>query len=816
MNRKIIILFVLSMLILGCISLEDLFGGNQYEIFSNLPSENAKAVGYFKLTGDGVSEIHELAGSLFTGGTIKKIKEGEVAFVVSNDSFGIVAYVKTNMSIEEAITQLNSTLSSYLYSFGGYYAKTTDTGFNSEAKEIAGKNVTVLYLKSDKEKKMPICLWKEGDTLKGLVNYGYASYDGVRSANIAGADSPLVGYALKSLSLALPSNQNNTEKFGDTCDVVLENKYATDKVKELLGESEQIKSSIPVSGKFFGEVKISANLESLSASSSNGSAYMTAFGDDNADNFVIVSKGSGNEYNMCYSYSSSDKSEVISKDGKQACLKEGGGSFLTMNLKYFTLERKVGEYSLMLISYIKDNRDVVKGEAENIVFSINLLGEEQNWTDKMSFNVRVYERPAGSLKEQPVAEAKVEVYNSSYGYGGYNEAVKTAYTDDKGVAKFENLEIGSYDVVVSKIGYRQQTTYVYAGRTNVSVMLNQIGSLKVTVKESADYEYGNPIPEAKVELYNKTITGTTGRPIEDSYPSYYGYELVKTLYTNSNGVADFGKIEIKEGKVKASKDGYRSGENYVYSSSYYDTGITVYLTKIEPLIVKVYDARNRTTSISGAIVKLYNRTPSYTYEMVKTLETNSNGVANFSMIDVEYGKIEVSKVGYFSSTQTLDYTSSGNVTAYLQVNSTGQSYNGTFYPATRVYGNGCVNPSKYEAPPEWALGIPDGAGACFWESSVLSATFDRLLNVSEFHLTVQANGGSVNKPLQILVSSSDDCFNGYGGGEGYKTYAVFTPDVVNEYKTYIVANGTANVRCVAIADLTRDGYGSYIDAIGVK
>jgi hypothetical protein len=88
------------------------------------------------------------------------------------------------------------------------------------------------------------------------------------------------------------------------------------------------------------------------------------------------------------------------------------------------------------------------------------------------------------------------------------------------------------------------------------------------VKESSGYRYGygTPISEAKVELYNGSAYG---------YEYGYGYTLLKTKYTDVNGVADFGKVNIESGKVKVSKEGYEDGVQYVSS---YNRNVTVYLT----------------------------------------------------------------------------------------------------------------------------------------------------------------------------------------------------------------------------------------------
>jgi hypothetical protein len=805
--------------------LEDLFGRDEYEIFSNLPTENAKAIAYLKFTEDGVKEFQEVFGTLLTGGSLKKTKGGEAGFVLYNDSFGIISYTETDMSIEESIEELNSSLKSLYgwlpYSYGSSM-RNEEFGFKVEIRKIGEREITVIYFKSDVSKQTPICIWREGGVTKTLITFGYPTYGIVepyagsleQPAN-NGAESPLIGYALKTLS-EMPPKQYD-KKFEGTCDVVLEKEYDTSKVKEFFKDAEDIKKSIPVSGKLFGELKLSANL-GKEFSSWNGSVYGTLFGNDNADNLVFVLKANSSDYNLCYSSGyGNEKSEIIGRDGKKACLKTGSSGFLTINLRFVTLERKVGDYAITLFSYVKENKDVSIEEAKNIIFSVNLPGEEQNWTDKMSFKVRVYEMPTGSLKQQPVAEAKVDVYNQSYTYEdgvSKRKLIKTAYTDDNGIAKFENLEIGSYNVETSKAGYLKDTEYVYAGRTDVSVMLRQIEPLVVNVKESSGYRYGygTPISEAKVELYNGSAYG---------YEYDYGYTLLKTKYTDVNGVVDFGKVNIESGKVKVSKEGYYNDTEYV---STYSKNIIVYLTPTQKGTLRVYvdevaegHPYPNYPALAGAKIELYNKSGSE-YTLVKTLYTNSGGIADFGYVDIEGGKIEASKDGYYNSTEIIRRGMITFVTTFAVrlVKVVGNA--SANYPIIQAAGSGCMTPSKDQAPPEWVIGSPDGKRACFWETRPIVGRFDKTITVSKFNLTVAANSVSVNRPLEVLISNDANCY--YDALEenftSYTHYATFTPDVASELKEYVVSNGTVNARCIAVKDMTNDVNGYYIDAIGVK
>jgi len=142
---------------------------------------------------------------------------------------------------------------------------------------------------------------------------------------------------------------------------------------------------------------------------------------------------------------------------------------------------------------------------------------------------------------------------------------------------------------------------------------------------------------------------------------------------------------------------------------------------------------------------------------------------------------------------------------------------GSGYPIARADGSGCINPNKEGAPPSWLMGPPDGRGACFWESEPIFGTFGMSLKISMLNLTVSPNSVSVNKPLEVLTSNSETCYDEalINDFSSYSHYATFVPDVANSFKDYVVREGTVSARCIAVKDLTDDGYGYYMDSIGV-
>ena len=749
-----------------------------------------------------------------------------------------------------------------------------------------------------------VCSGISGGEFSGRIYINYTEIEtGLERVAVGSLSLPVVG---------------STEK-EKRCDTILESRFDTGRAKELLQESAGIGSSIVTSGTIFGEGMVQAE---------NHSTYVAVFGDDVGDYGVVIAKGDETGSNLCYSDSyGTAKAEIVKRNNKEACIMNYGGSTMYSlyslfgsEKQFLNIQRKVGEYSITLLAFAKDSEEKVKSKAEDIIFGITLPGDEVKWTDKMNLHVKVYETFEGGFDQQPVADAKVELYNESYAYPVYDsygarkqEPIKTVHTDDNGIADFNGLDVGRYTLSASKPGYSKNTEYVYPGQSmNISIMLEPVKPIRVTVRESNSYSggtlyAGNAIAGAKVDLYNSSSS---------SYSSYESmYSLVKTVYTNDNGVADFGKMDIDRGKVEVSKEGYYNTSQYL--SSYYKN-ITAYLSKIEmnynyyssnntgePLVVTVktssstqrmvpipiagarVDVYNKTlansytlvltnytdskgianfgktniesgklealkegyqkglwffsaefvrnttiflserqpmtvhvsgsssysnySGISGAKVELYNKSVGG-YTLVKTVYSDSKGAAEFGKIEVDEAKIVVSKNGYYTSTKIMPYTVSAVILLTEVIGNAS-----TDYPLTQMEGNGCINPNKQGAPPEWVIGSPDGKGACFWESSPVFGTFGKAVTFSKLNLTVSANSVSVNKPLEVLTSESADCYEEALAGSftSYKHYATFTPDAKDSFKGYAVSNGTVSSRCIAVKDARSDGYGYYIDSVRV-
>ncbi|NYZ76179.1 hypothetical protein H0N98_02925 [Candidatus Micrarchaeota archaeon] len=547
--KKVALLLLFSAIVLaGCLDWLNPPAKDEYEIFSNIPTDNAKALVYMKFTEDGNKEFQELFGTLITGKSLKDSKGSEAAVAVYNDSLGFVSYSKTNMSVNDAIERMNSSMD-----------EKTRRQTKIETKSIGGKDVTVVSI-STGSYEVPICVWKDGDTLKVLMTFGLPKNTPyVPSPAFAdNAESPLLGYALQSVY----SGQNN---FGNTCETVIGKKYDTGNVRAMFNETDYIKKSIPISGKLFGEVKIYAGNNELI----NGSGYMALFGDDNADNLVAAGRADiaktpvlQQTGNYCFSTgSSNEKSTIVESNGKEACMKETTIKLISTT-QLITLQRKVGEYYIGVITYVKDNANTARENAKNIVFSVNLPGSDASWTDKGKLEVKVYSGSYGS--RQPLAGARVDLLMGVYYAYDYsiiddvgpstpkNELIKTLYTDDSGNAVFENLLMNeSLYIVASKEGYENQSQSVYSFTSPIDIYMTKVDkNLRVTVYYySTESGGGVKVKEAKVKVYSGSV-------------------LLGTNYTDKDGEATIQNVENGRVRIEVSKEGYEDEVKTVDVSRY--------------------------------------------------------------------------------------------------------------------------------------------------------------------------------------------------------------------------------------------------------
>lgn len=666
--KKHLIAFAL-VLLAGCVIFPP---ENRYELFSYIPSEGAEGAVFVDLKENAFSELSSLLGTLLGGGKLRNIKGMQVAFVGYEDggSAGVIQF-RTDMGVDDILEALP---------YG-------ETKLTNETKWIGGREVVLLYQEYDTKKENPLCMWREGEWLR-FVYYQE-------------------GY------------KNATSRM--RCDTILEQRYDTKKVEELLSESMAMREKVAPTEKLFGEG--AAYIE-------NQSIYVSVLGDGVGDYGVMITKGGRKGAALCYNDSSTTWSEVVRRGNKRACVKEyEGGSYplsILSKMSFIYAERRVGEYSVLVFALPKESKTAARSKAEDMVFGVELEGEEAEWKDRMKLTVKVVER--ADSQSIPVADAKVELY-SYYPYeidvlnGGYGKRVlRTGYTDDRGVVDFENLPIANYNIEVSKPGYTTATRYVYPTETQpISITLKQRGPLIVTVVDSNR----TPVAEARVELYNRTES--------------YEYKLIRTLYTDEKGVASFGRAEVEYGKLVVSKEGYRNSTQYVYSST---TNITVSLTREvvynytgQPFTVTVrsYNPFGGLDDVEEAKVSIYNKT-STGYVLAFVNYTDSKGVARLSGGGIADGRIDVEKSGYENFSQYFYYYNGRNMMVYL-----------TSLNASKIYGYDKLTGENCAG--NFAVRI--------WPSEAATAT------------CTDSSGNSIPS----TGPNSAEWFN-YGGCGGWKTYNV--------------------------------------------
>jgi hypothetical protein len=301
------------------------------DIFSNLPSEGATDAVYAEVKGNAFSEASSILSSVASGTQLPDLKEAHIAYISSQNNWlaGII-HIKTNVGFNEL-------LNSVIFYFGSSASRLTN-----KTERIGGRNVTLWYTPSDTDQEDPICTWREGKWLNIL----YSS-----SGSIYGRGS-----------------EGNTMK----CDKTMARKYDASKSQELLGES------IGMGGKISS---LSNVLGKGMASISEQSAYVVVFGDDDADYGLMVGKVSNTD-TSCYNDSSNSSAEVVERDGKQVCVREPKKGYYSIN--YITFERRVGDYSVMMVAYVKGSKSAAKSKAEEVVLGLNLPGEELKWSTQPS------------------------------------------------------------------------------------------------------------------------------------------------------------------------------------------------------------------------------------------------------------------------------------------------------------------------------------------------------------------------------------------------------------------------------------------------
>ncbi len=116
------------------------------ELFSIMPSEGMSGAAYMEITKEGASELVPVFG--FNGWNTQNVDGASIAVGEYGSGTRIWAmFIRTGMKPESAAAAIGELLG----------------GVETESLKAGGKDLTLVYMKSDTEKKNPVCLWKRDD-----------------------------------------------------------------------------------------------------------------------------------------------------------------------------------------------------------------------------------------------------------------------------------------------------------------------------------------------------------------------------------------------------------------------------------------------------------------------------------------------------------------------------------------------------------------------------------------------------------------------------------------------------------------------------
>lgn len=234
---------------------------------------------------------------------------------------------------------------------------------------------------------------------------------------------------------------------------------------------------------------------------------------------------------------------------------------------------------------------------------------------------------------EPIENARVTITPST-------GTARWLRTGEDGEAFFGYLGMGEYDVVVEYAGY----IYDYVDISTVTVAPDLLCSFVVrmqlpsTIAVTAVDTTGTPLPNALVTLRRPGVPN-------------------QTLYTNTNGVAEFGNLLIADYTVTVEKSGYGQGSASAnVSAGGQAVAVTVTMAPRNGLIVRAQDASG--VAMPGVAVEVRGPSPATGNATGSPTTTASNGEASFNSLANGSYTITVSKTGFSPQTTTVAYDGS--------------------------------------------------------------------------------------------------------------------------------------------------------------
>ncbi len=234
------------------------------------------------------------------------------------------------------------------------------------------------------------------------------------------------------------------------------------------------------------------------------------------------------------------------------------------------------------------------------------------------------------------SETNADIANTTFALkNGNGDIIATATTNSKGIAKFEDINIGNYILVETKAN----NNYMLDTKETKVTITSEDKYIELT----NEYKKGNLVIY-KVDADDKSIV--IPNTVFDIYDSKNNF--IDTIKTDNQGIARLNSIKIGTYKIveKSTNDYYNidvetTTATVKYAKEYGDTEVTITNSKKTGYIeIYKYDMEDTSVKLSNVKFGIYDSNN----KLIETLTTNSQGYAKSSKLalDKEYIVKEIS------------------------------------------------------------------------------------------------------------------------------------------------------------------------------
>ncbi len=234
------------------------------------------------------------------------------------------------------------------------------------------------------------------------------------------------------------------------------------------------------------------------------------------------------------------------------------------------------------------------------------------------------------------SETNTDIANTTFALkNGNGDIIATATTNSKGIAKFEDINIGNYILVETKAN----NNYILDTKETKVTITSEDKYIELT----NEYKKGNLVIY-KVDADDKSIV--IPNTVFDIYDSKNN--LIDTIKTDNQGIARLNNIKIDTYKIveKSTSDYYNidvetTTATVKYAKEYGDIEVTITNSKKTGYIeIYKYDMEDTSVKLSNVKFGIYDSNN----KLIETLTTNSQGYAKSSKLalDKEYIVKEIS------------------------------------------------------------------------------------------------------------------------------------------------------------------------------